>query len=289
MKQQNFLLLIKFSELSSVLRKICIVLLFLCAFVFLLMSKFSAPTVQKISEGVFEISTPIIHVLEFPARIIHRAYTYIYDVSHIFSDNQMLREENRQMMFLQNRVRALEVENQLLGRLLNYVPPSKANYISAKVMATSGDVYAHTLVVYIGNSPVKKGQIVLGNESVIGRVEKVGGKYAQVILVTDINSKIPVVIERTRARGILSGNNTDIPQIVFTRPKADIQAGDLVVTSGVGGMFPSGLPVGFVSSVKNGKIDVETIADIDRVEYLKIVDYGDYSNPDLLMKDEGDE
>ena len=120
----------------------------------------------------------------------------------------------------------------------------------------------------------QKGQIVLGDESVIGRIDKVSGHYAKVILVTDINSKIPVVIERTRVRGILSGNNTVFPQLLFTRSTSDIQEGDVVVTSGVGGMFPSGLPIGFVNSIKNGVIDVETMADISRVEYVRIVDYG---------------
>ena len=146
--------------------------------------------------------------------------------------------------------------------------------MSAKIIAESGDSFTHTLLVYIGDEDVKKGQIVLGDESVIGRIDKVSGRYAKVILVTDINSKIPVVIERTRVRGILSGNNTALPQMMFTRSSSDIQEGDVVVTSGVGGMFPSGLPIGFVNSVKNGIVEVETMADISRVEYVRIVDYG---------------
>ena len=146
--------------------------------------------------------------------------------------------------------------------------------MSAKIIAESGDSFTHTLLVYIGNEAVKKGQIVLGDESVIGRIDKVSGHYAKVILVTDINSKIPVVVERTRVRGILSGNNTALPQLMFMRSTSDIQEGDVIVTSGVGGMFPSGLPIGFVNSIKSGVIDVETMADISRVEYVRIVDYG---------------
>ena len=105
------------------------------------------------------------------------------------------------------------------------------------------------------------------------------------ILVTDINSKIPVVIERTRVRGILSGNNTETPSLIFTRSAADIQEGDVVVTSGVGGMFPAGLPIGFVSSIKNGDIAVETMADISRIEYVRIVDYGLSTEDDGLRSE----
>ena len=129
-------------------------------------------------------------------------------------------------------------------------------------------------MVFIGNEKVKKGQIVLGEESVIGRVDEVSDHYAKVILVTDINSKIPVVVERTRARAILSGDNTMMPKLIFLRSATDVQEGDVIVTSGVGGMFPAGLPVGFVNSIQGGEITVETMSDISRIEYVRIVDYG---------------
>ena len=267
-------LLIRIGELKVLLRRVFIFILFLCAFLFILLSKVDSPVVDKAYHFVINITGPIMQVVELPSRFIHRIYTYFYDISHIYADNRALRVENKQMMMLQNKVRTLEVENQLLERLLNYVPPQDATFMSAKIIAESGDSFTHTLLVYVGDEAVKKGQIVLGDESVIGRIDAVSGKYAKVILVTDINSKIPVVVERTRVRGILSGNNTALPQLMFTRSTSDIQEGDVIVTSGVGGMFPSGLPIGFVNSIKNGVIDVETMADISRVEYVRIVDYG---------------
>ena len=267
-------LLIRIGELKVLLRRVFIFILFLCAFLFILLSKVDSPVVDKANHFVINITGPIMQVVELPSRFIHRIYTYFYDISHIYADNRALRVENKQMMMLQNKVRTLEVENQLLERLLNYVPPQDATFMSAKIIAESGDSFTHTLLVYVGDEAVKKGQIVLGDESVIGRIDAVSGKYAKVILVTDINSKIPVVVERTRVRGILSGNNTALPQLMFTRSTSDIQEGDVIVTSGVGGMFPSGLPIGFVNSIKNGVIDVETMADISRVEYVRIVDYG---------------
>ena len=277
-------LLIRIGELKVLLRRVFIFILFLCAFLFILLSKVDSPVVDKANHFVINITGPIMQVVELPSRFIHRIYTYFYDISHIYADNRALRVENKQMMMLQNKVRTLEVENQLLERLLNYVPPQDATFMSAKIIAESGDSFTHTLLVYVGDEAVKKGQIVLGDESVIGRIDAVSGKYAKVILVTDINSKIPIVVERTRVRGILSGNNTALPQLMFTRSTSDIQEGDVIVTSGVGGMFPSGLPIGFVNSIKNGIIDVETMADISRVEYVRIVDYG-LSNEDEELSD----
>lgn len=267
-------LLIKTGELKVLLRRIFVALLFLCSFLFILLSKVDNPLADEISKAIIKITAPVMQVVEYPARIVHRAYTYLYDVSRIYMDNLELRSENKQMLMLQNKVRSLEVENQLLGRLLNYVPPADASFISAKIIAESSDNFTHILFVYIGDEAVKKGQIVLGEESVIGRVDKVSGKYAKVILITDINSKIPVVVERTRARGILSGDNTEMPSLIFTRSTADIQEGDIIVSSGVGGMFPAGLPIGFVSIIEGNDIKIETMADLSRIEYVRIVDYG---------------
>ena len=264
----------KLNVLSRILVKFIVFILFFATFILIILSKTNNPIIDKLNKAGLNVVGPVMYVLEFPARVIHRAYTYVYDVSRVYADNQALREENEQMLYLQNKVHTLEVENHLLSKLLNYSPPPEAKYISAKIIAESGDDFTHTLIIYVGDAKVKKGQVVLASESVIGRVDAVGGRYAKVILLNDIGSKIPVVIERTRVRGILSGNNTRFPQLIFTKSTADIQEGDLVVTSGVGGIFPADLPIGFVNSVKGSEINVETISDLDRVEYVRIIDYG---------------
>ncbi|MBR1600143.1 MAG: rod shape-determining protein MreC [Alphaproteobacteria bacterium] len=283
--RQRGVFLIKTAELKVLARRLIVVILFLISFFFIILSKVDSVVIEAANKAVLDVSGPVMQIVEYPSRIIHRIYTYFYDISHIYIENRELRAENKQMMMLQNKVRALEVENQLLGRLLNYVPPAEASFISAKIIAESGDNFTHILLVYIGDEAVKKGQIVLGDESVIGRIDEVSGHYARVILVTDINSKIPVVIERTRVRAILSGNNTMLPQLIFLRSSADVQEGDIVITSGVGGMFPAGLPIGFVNSVQGGEITVETMADISRIEYVRIVDYGISNNNDGIASE----
>lgn len=267
-------LLIKVGELKDLFRKLFVVILFLTAFLFIMLSRFDSVAIEALNKVVIKVTGPVMQVVELPARVIHHVWTYFYDISHIYAENQLLRDENKQMMILQNKVRTLEVENQLLSRLLNYVPPAEASFMSAQVVAESGDKFTHLLLIYVGNEAVKKGQIVMGDESVIGRIDTVSPPYAKVILITDINSKIPVVVERTRVRGILSGNNKDFPQLIFMRSTTDVQEGDIIVTSGVGGMFPAGLPIGFIGSINGNRVEVEPMADLSRIEYVRIVDYG---------------
>ena len=268
------ILLIKVGDLKNLCRRLFVVVLFLTAFLLILLSNIDSMVVGAVDKAVIQATGPVMRVVEFPARVIHRAWTYFSDVAHIYKENEQLRAENKQMMILQNKVRTLEVENQLLSRLLNYVPPAEASFMSAQIVAESGDNFTHLLLVYIGDEAVRKGQVVMGDESVIGRIDTVSAPYAKVILITDINSKIPVVVERTRVRGILSGNNTALPELIFTRSVVDIREGDIIVTSGVGGMFPSGLPIGFVSAINGNKVEVEPMADIERIEYVRVVDYG---------------
>ena len=158
--------------------------------------------------------------------------------------------------------------------MLNYKIVPDASFITAKVVAEEGDGFSRSLIVYVGaGKKVYKDQIVLGNDSVVGRVESVTGKYARVLLITDIASKIPVVVERSRERAILSGDNSLYPKLLYTNLNADIRQGDRIVTSGVAGVFPVGLPIGLVEDIADDEIKIMPISDIERLEFVKIVDY----------------
>jgi len=94
---------------------------------------------------------------------------------------------------------------------------------------------------------------------------------ARVLLITDLNSRIPVVSEKGRVRAILSGDNSAQPKLAFLPPNARLNLGDRIVTSGHGGVFPAGLPVGTISSVDDGVISVSPFAEFDLLEYVRII------------------
>jgi rod shape-determining protein MreC len=93
-------------------------------------------------------------------------------------------------------------------------------------------------------------------------------------LLTDINSRIPVSLDTTHERAILAGDNTDRPQLIYLPPHAKPQLGDKLVTSGDGGVFPPGLVVGVVASIESNGVRIEPSADLSRVEYLRVIDFG---------------
>lgn len=255
-------------------KKFAIALLFFIAFIMMLFNKTDSVFVDKTSSVATSIFSPIVEVLAIPAKVVSGTLNYFYDFKNIREENKKLHEENRNLVIKSSHAASLEIENKLLGKLLNYIPPPQATFITAKVVAEEGNAFSHVLIVYTnGNEHVRKGQAVVSDNGVIGRVEKVGKTYSKILLVTDINSKIPVMVEKSRVRGILSGDNTATPKLIFTPLEADLSVGDKLVTSGVAGIFPSGLPVGKIISTQKNNIKVKTLSDLDRIEYVRIVDY----------------
>ena len=101
-----------------------------------------------------------------------------------------------------------------------------------------------------------------------------GQRASRILLLTDINSRIPVIVGPTRQRAILAGDNTDEARLIFSRDQMSVVPGDKVVTSGVAGVFAPGLPVGVVTSVTENDIRVRLYYQRDRLEHVRIIDYG---------------
>lgn len=268
-------LFMNLSQFKMLAKNIAIVLLFLLAFFFILLNKTDNILISKANNSAVGIAGPIVHFLTLPARGIYHVYIAIRDVANVYEENKKLKQENQILLMHKNKYNALRAENILLGRLLNYKIPETAEFITVQIVSADSMGFSNSVIAYVGeNHNIKKGQVALNEKGVVGRVEEIGGKYIRIMLITDINSKIPVLTERTRTRGILSGDSTLTPKLIFTPLGADIKVGDIVVTSGVSGVFPSGLPIGKVIAVDNMQIKVEPLANIQNLEYLKIVDYG---------------
>lgn len=267
-------LFVHLSRIRLMVKKFAIALLFFVAFVMMLFNKTDSVLIDKTSSLATNVFSPVVEVLVIPAKVVSGVLNYFYDFKNIREENRKLKDENRELIIKNSRAAALEIENRLLANLLNYIPPEGVSYSTARVVAEEGDAFSHALIIYsAGNDTIKKGQVVLSDNGVVGRVERVGQVYSKVILVTDINSKIPVMVEKSRIRGILSGDNTGMPKLIFTPLEADLNVGDKIVTSGVAGVFPAGLPIGKIVAIDKNNIKIKTFSDLDRLEYVRLVDY----------------
>jgi len=276
-------LFIRLSQFRLFLRKLVVTLVVISAFGLVVLSKADNAHLNQTEDVISKIFNPIIRVIQLPADCVYFISEKIRDVIKVYADNKLLKKEVYDLQYMESKLQALKIENKLLAQMLDYIPLPEAQFITAKVIANEGDGFSHFLIAYVPDiKPVHKGQIVLYKEGVIGRIDAVHGVYVRVMLINDINSKIPVVLERSRDKGILSGNNTSVLNLILTSPLADIKKGDRVLTSGVGGIFPSDLPIGNVSNVSESSILIEPINPMEKIEYIRIVVGGLEEGPVLL-------
>ena len=145
----------------------------------------------------------------------------------------------------------------------------------ARVVADAGGVYARAVLLSVGpNHSIIKGQIALDDRGLVGRVTELGSRSARVLLLTDMNSRIPVILEGSRARAMLSGTNGARPRLMFWPEGVQPIEGERVVTSAEANAFPAGLPVGVVHYTESHVAEVEPLARLDRLEVVRLFDYG---------------
>ena len=249
--------------------------LVLTAFGLMLLGKADAFLIERFRAQVIDAIAPILDAASRPVATVSEVVEEARELAVLRAENSRLREERARLLQWQTIGRRLEAENRALRKLLRFTPREAKSYVTARIIADSGGTFAHSLIMNAGlRDRIRRGQAVITGEGLVGRVVGVGSRSARVLLITDLNSRIPVVTETTRTRGILAGDNTQRPMLVHLPPGASVSTGERIVTSGHGGMFPSGLPVGVVASVSDGGIVVQPFVSADRLEYVRAVDIG---------------
>ncbi len=191
------------------------------------------------------------------------------------AENADLRIKNARLLRWQAAARALAVENGQLRDLLRFIPDQPVKYISARVIADSGGSFVRTMLVNAGRRDgVRKNLPVAIGDGLIGRIVETGERVSRILLINDLNSRIPVTIGPEQERAVLAGDNTSQPKAIYLAANIQIKPGARIVTSGQGGVFPRGLPVGVVASTGAGGLRVETFVRTDRLDYVQILDFG---------------
>ena len=254
------------------LNRFALLLLFLSAFTIILLGKAEIQAVEKVRSGVTDFIVPIMDGLSRPIATVSAVLNQTENLFSVYEENGRLREQNARLLEWQGAARALRAENSALRNVLKFVPERRTTFSTARVIGDSGRVFVRSVLINAGSaSGIYRGNAVMSGEGLVGRVSEAGRRSARVLLITDLNSRIPVISEKGRIRAILSGDNSSTPKLGFFPPNARINVGDRFVTSGHGGVFPAGLPVGTVSSVEDSVMRVATFAKSDLLEYVRII------------------
>ncbi|MCK6451616.1 MAG: rod shape-determining protein MreC [Alphaproteobacteria bacterium] len=240
----------------------------------MLLGKADTVLVERLRVVVTDSVSPLLDALSRPTAVVNDLIEHGRNVYGLALENRTLREENARLLQWQAVARRLEAENAALRALTGYVPEAAATDISARVIGASGGAYVRSVLVAAGaRHGARKGQAAVAGTGLAGRVTEVGDRSARVLLITDLNSRIPVVVEGSRDQAVLAGDNSDRPRLDYLRSNARVTPGDRVVTSGIGGIFPPGIPVGVVVGAENG-FRVQPPIDWERLEFLRLMDFG---------------
>lgn len=227
----------------------------------------------------------VLRVISPPQRVFHWAIASIRSVVQNFILLGDLKQEN---LRLQEEVRRLQRENdelresvytvQRLQRLLQFKERVPATMIPAEVIAYSPSAWFRTIVINKGlHDGVEKDMPVVTWEGVVGKVMRVSPGSSIVLLVVDRNSSIDVLVQRTRTRGLVEGDGGSRCQLRHVPRTDDIEAGDHLITSGLGGIFPKGLSMGDVVRVEKKEyglfqeIEIRPSADFSRLEEVMVI------------------
>ncbi len=276
----------KLATLRGLAQRFAFASLFVLAFALMMLGKAENVVVERARAAISDIAAPILDALSRPVATVTDLVTQTGEMMHLRDENLRLREENSRLRAWHGVATHLAAENEALRGLLNYVPPARGGFISARVVGDGGGPFVRSALINSGTREgVAKGLAALNEEGLVGRVTEVGQRSARLLLITDFNSRIPVMLETSRDRAILAGDNSPRPQLSFLPPNSRPKVGERVVTSGHGGLLPAGLPVGVVLGARDGQIRVQPFVNWDRLEYVRIVDFGPIPAPEASAAD----
>lgn len=249
--------------------------LVVAAFGLMMLGKADVVVVEQFRAQITDAVAPLLDAVSRPVATVNDVIAEGREMMNLRAENARLRKERDRLLQWEAAGRRLEAENLALQNLLNFVPHEARGFISARVIADTGGAFAHSLVLNAGaDDEVRRGQAVVSGDGLVGRVVGVGARSSRILLLTDLNSRIPVVTEQSRVRAVLAGNNTSQPVLDHLLPNDTVVPGERVVTSGHGGVFPPGLPVGVIVSASDGVVVVQPLVATDRLEYVRVIDYG---------------
>jgi rod shape-determining protein MreC len=206
---------------------------------------------------------------------VWRGYFYLVGLE---KENKALKRELQELKLQMNRYREADLANERLRALLNFKKSIATPLLPAQLVAFDPSGWFQTILIDKGrNDGVVQDMAVVSAEGLVGRVIGVGNRHAKVLLILDGNSAVDAYIQRSRARGVLVGLGRELCLLKYVQRNEDVQMGDQVISSGMGGVFPKGLLVGTVQEVVRGssglfqRVEVEPAVNFSRLEEVLVV------------------
>lgn len=262
--------------------------LLLVASVLLMVLDHQRGALESVRGALSVIVSPIRIAVDLPFRTGYWISDALSTRSRLRKDNKMMRRERLENLVRLQRLDALEAENARLRALLDSTPDVADRILVARILSVDLDPFSHKLLLNKGSRhEVYVGQAMLDADGIVGQITRVDPLYAQAILITDPGHATPVEVNRNGLRTIAIGTgDASRVNLPFLPNNADIRAGDLLVSSGLGGAFPAGYPVARIVNVERrpgepfADINAEPTGALNREREVLLVWSGPETEPE---------
>lgn len=260
------------SDYARPLRRMLLAVLVLLLVGIFLLWRIDSPRVERFRA---QITDRVVPNLDWAMAPVTGAVNLLRDFQsyqRMAEQNQELRSELRQMQAWKEAALQLEQENARLLDLNNVRLDPRLTFITGVVLADSGSPFRQSVLLNVGaRDGLIDGWAAMDGIGLVGRISGVAQNTARVILLTDASSRIPATIQPSGQRAIVAGDNSNAPPIDFLENPDLVRAGDRVISSGDGGVFPAGLLIGQVAEDPGGRLRVRLAADYERLEFLRVL------------------
>lgn len=203
-------------------------------------------------------------------------YTYFMTVLAV-QENVELKQQISEAQEIKNRYEELELENFRLKKFVNFTSQVPGSYVAAQIIARDPSPWFKTLMIDKGlKDGLSKGSPVVVSEGIVGQIINVANNSSRVLLITDQNSAVDALVQNSRVRGIVKGNNNDNCSFVYALRKDQVNEGEVIISSGLDKVFPKGLKIGRILNVTKvhselfQEITIETFVDFDKIEEVLV-------------------
>ena len=205
-----------------------------------------------------------------PSTSFNNFNNYIKSHLNLYDEHAELKKNYENLKNDISKSDFLELENTQLRKLIDEQVTSTFNFVSARIMLDKQSMYLNSFIINVGsNKGIKNGMAVLHNENFIGRIVDVNFFSSRVLLISDLNSKIPVITEPSAYHAILSGHGENQPTLEYLPDNYNIVDGEKVYTSGKEGIFSPGIPIGEVK-IEDGTIKVVLFSNLDQITFVNV-------------------
>ena len=211
-----------------------------------------------------------------PALLIEEGLYSIREINNLYDELKDYKEEQSLSSDIFQELSVLRQKVEIYENDLNFIKDNEFKSITVEIFADSSNRYFSSILLKAGKSSgINENNTIVSSRGLVGRVTEIGNKVSRGLLLSDISSRVPVSISSSEIQGILIGQNLNRPKINYIKNLNNIKVGDLVVTSGKGGIFPSNLVVGSVAILdkKNQHIEVDLLVNPKNLSRVRIINY----------------